>query len=210
MPPYRPTKGATNVVMFVGLQGAGKTTSCCKMAAWYARKGWRVALICADTFRAGAFDQLQQNAGKARIPFYGSHEEKDAVEIVREGLLRFREEGFELIIIDTSGRHRQETELFDEMRQIAAVAQPDNVVFVMDAAIGQAADAQARAFKAAVDVGSIIISKTDGHAKGGGAISGVAATGSPIIFIGTGEHMHDIEPFNARSFVGKMLGTVHR
>lgn len=200
------TKGQRNVVMFVGLQGSGKTTTCTKYAYYYARKGWKVCLICADTFRAGAFDQLKQNATKAKIPFYGSYTEADPVQIVADGLAKFTQENFELIIVDTSGRHKQEAALFDEMRQISAVARPNSIVFVMDASIGQAADAQARAFSDAVDIGAIIITKLDGHAKGGGAISGVAATHSPIIFVGTGEHIHDFEPFNVQSFLNKMLG----
>ncbi len=89
-----------------------------------------------------------------------------------------------MIIVDTSGRHRQESELFAEMTQISDAINPDNVIFVLDGAIGQAADSHAKAFKESVPIGSIIITKMDGHAKGGGAISAVAATGSPIIFIG--------------------------
>lgn len=179
------------------------------MAYHHSKKGFKVALVGADTFRAGAFDQLKQNAAKAKIPFYGSYTESDPVQLAMDGVRKFKKEGFDIIIVDTSGRHKQEAELFEEMKQIQAVIQPDNVIFVLDATIGQAADAQARAFSEAVKVGSIIITKMDGHAKGGGAISAVAATGSPIIFIGTGEHMYDLEPFSTQSFVSKMLGMIH-
>lgn len=206
IPAFKPKKGACNVVMFVGLQGSGKTTSCSKFSYYYQRKGYKVGMICADTFRAGAFDQLKQNATKAKVPYYGNPEEFDPVKIVSDGLAKFKKENFEIIVIDTSGRHKQESELFEEMKQIARVSNPDNVVFVMDASIGQAAELQAKAFKESVDVGSIIVTKLDGHAKGGGAISSVAATKSPIIFIGTGEHIHDLDKFSARSFVSKMLG----
>ena len=186
------TKGLTHVIMFVGLQGSGKTTSCTKLASYYSKKGFKVGLVCTDTFRAGAFDQLKQNATKARIPFYGSYTESDPVVLALEGVTKFKKEGyknflilgFDVIIVDTSGRHRQETELFLEMKEISNTIKPDNVIFVLDGAIGQAADAHARAFKESVEIGSIIITKMDGHAKGGGAISAVAATGSPIIFIG--------------------------
>jgi signal recognition particle subunit SRP54 len=204
--PFQPKKGKTNVIMFVGLQGSGKTTTCTKLAYHYARKGFKVCLVCADTFRAGAFDQLKQNATKAKIPFYGSYSESDPVAIAQEGVLKFKKEGFDVIIVDTSGRHRQETELFEEMKQISDAVNPDHVIFVLDGTIGQAAELHAKAFKEAVSIGSIVITKMDGHAKGGGAISAVAATGSPIIFIGTGEHMHDMEPFKATSFINKMLG----
>ncbi|CAG8492136.1 483_t:CDS:10 [Acaulospora colombiana] len=131
---------------------------------------------------------------------------KDPVQIAHEGVDKFKKEFFEIIIVDTSGRHKQESELFEEMKQISSVVNPDNTIFVMDATIGQAAEAQAKAFHEAADIGSIIITKMDGHAKGGGAISAVAATHSPIIFIGTGEHIHDLERFEPRRFVQKMLG----
>ncbi|KAF7725302.1 Signal recognition particle [Apophysomyces ossiformis] len=204
--PYRPVKNKPNIFMMVGLQGAGKTTTCTKLAAHYQRKGWKTALVCADTFRAGAFDQLKQNATKAKIPYYGSYSETDPVQIAKEGVEKFKGEKFEIIIVDTSGRHKQESELFEEMKQISAAVQPDSTVFVMDGTIGQAAEGQAKAFKEAANFGSIIMTKMDGHAKGGGAISAVAATHSPIIFIGTGEHLHDLDRFEPKPFIRKMMG----
>lgn len=185
--------------------------------------------MCADTFRAGAYDQIKQNATKARIPFYGSYTEVDPVIIAQDGVDMFKKEGFEMIIVDTSGRHKQEESLFEEMLAVANAVQPDNIIFVMDATIGQACEAQARAFKEKVDIGSVIITKLDGHAKGGGALSAwvysvfhkhlikteiltfgidfsVAATKSPIIFIGTGEHIDDLEPFKTKPFISKLLG----
>lgn len=204
--PWEPSKGKSNVVMFVGLQGSGKTTTCTKLAYWYQRKGWKTCLICADTFRAGAFDQLKQNATKARIPFYGSYTEMDPVVIAQEGVEKFKAENFEIIIVDTSGRHKQEESLFEEMLQVDQAITPDNVIFVMDASIGQACESQARAFKEKVNVASVIVTKLDGHAKGGGALSAVAATRSPITFIGTGEHIDDFELFKAKPFISKMLG----
>lgn len=203
---WQPTKAKANVIMFVGLQGSGKTTTCTKLAYYYQRKGWKTCLICADTFRAGAFDQLKQNATKARIPFYGSYTEVDPVIIAADGVEKFRNENFEIIIVDTSGRHKQEESLFEEMLQVSQVTDPDNVIFVMDASIGQACESQARAFGDKVGVGSVIITKLDGHAKGGGALSAVAATKSPVIFIGTGEHIDDFEQFKVQPFVSKLLG----
>lgn len=204
--PWTPVKKKSNIIMFVGLQGAGKTTTCTKMAYYYQRKGWKCALVCADTFRAGAFDQLKQNATKARIPFYGSYEESDPVIIAQDGVEKFKQEGFEIIIVDTSGRHKQETSLFEEMLSIQSAVRPNQVIFVMDASIGQACESQASAFKSVVDVGAVIITKLDGHAKGGGALSAVAATHSPIIFIGTGEHIDEFEEFRVKPFVSKLLG----
>ncbi|KAI9268680.1 SRP54-type protein [Sporodiniella umbellata] len=204
--PYKPLKRRTNIFMMVGLQGAGKTTTCTKIASFYQRKGWKVALVCADTFRAGAFDQLKQNATKAKIPYYGSYTETDPVTIAAEGVEKFKAEKFEIIIVDTSGRHKQETELFEEMKQISSAVNPDTTIFVMDGSIGQAAESQAKAFKEAAGFGSIIITKMDGHAKGGGAISAVAATNSPIIFLGVGEHIQDMDRFEPKAFIRKILG----
>jgi len=201
--PYKMKRNKPNVILFVGLQGAGKTTSIAKFANFYQRKGWKTCMVCADTFRAGAFDQLKQNATKLRIQFYGSYTEADPVVIAEEGVSQFVSEGYEVIIVDTSGRHKQEGALFEEMQEISAAVNPDNTIFVMDATQGQAVYDQALGFREAVNVGSVIVTKLDGHAKGGGALSAVAATQSPIIFLGSGEKFDDFELFNANSFVSK-------
>uniref|UniRef100_M8CTF8 Signal recognition particle 54 kDa protein n=1 Tax=Aegilops tauschii TaxID=37682 RepID=M8CTF8_AEGTA len=205
-PAFAPKKGKPCVVMFVGLQGSGKTTTCMKYAHYHQKIGFKPALVCADTFRAGAFDQLKQNATKIMVPFYGSYMESDPVKIAVEGVERFRKENCDLIIVDTSGRHKQEASLFEEMRQVSEATKPDLVIFVMDSSIGQAAFAQAQAFRQSVPVGAVIVTKMDGHAKGGGALSAVAATKSPVIFIGTGEHKDELEDFDVRPFVGRLLG----
>ncbi|KAF8460673.1 SRP54-type protein [Kalaharituber pfeilii] len=204
--PYKPKKGRSNVIMFVGLQGSGKTTTCTKLARWYQARGFKACLVCADTFRAGAFDQLKQNATKAKIPYYGSYTETDPVKVSREGVDKFKKERFEIIIVDTSGRHRQEQELFAEMVQIQQAVKPDQTVMVLDASIGQQAEAQSKAFKESADFGAIVLTKTDGSAQGGGAISAVAATHTPIVFLGTGEHLLDLERFEPKRFVSRLLG----
>lgn len=203
---FKPKKGKPNVIMFVGLQGAGKTTSCTKLAHYYQKRGFKTGLVCADTYRAGAFDQLKQNAAKVNLPFYGSHTETDAVAISSAGVASFKAAKFEVIIVDTSGRHKQEIELFKEMVEISQAVTPDQTIMVMDASIGQAAEGQCLAFKEAADYGGIFVTKLDGHAKGGGAISAVAATKTPILFIGLGEHMTDLEVFRPQPFISKMLG----
>lgn len=142
-----------------------------QLASHFSRKGFRSALVCADTFRAGAFDQLKQNATRAKIPFFGSYVETDPVAISSQGVEKFRSERFEVIIVDTSGRHKQEADLFEEMKEIGRAVKPDLTIMVLDGAIGQAAEAQSRAFKDAAGFGGIIVTKMDGHARGGGAIS---------------------------------------
>jgi signal recognition particle subunit SRP54 len=163
--PYKLKRGKPNVILFVGLQGAGKTTSIAKFANYYQRRGYKTAMVCADTFRAGAFDQLKQNATKLRVPFYGSYTEADPVAIAEQGVKQFVKGKYEVIIVDTSGRHKQEAALFEEMQEIAAAIQPDNTIFVMDATQGQAVYDQALGFHDAVDVGAVIVTKLDGHAK---------------------------------------------
>ena len=205
IPGYTVKKGKSNVVVFVGLQGCGKTTSICKYANFHKKLGFKTGIVCADTFRAGAFDQVKQNALKIGIPFFGSNE-ADPVKVAREGVAKFRKSDFELILVDTSGRHTQEEALFTEMQELVAAISPDNIIFVMDAGIGQSAEDQAIGFKNAVKVGGIILTKIDGASKAGGALSSVAATHSPIEFVGTGEGMDDFEKFDSQRFVSKMLG----
>ena len=135
-PPYQPRKGTTSVIMFVGLQGSGKTTTVAKYARWYKRRGYKPAVVCADTFRAGAFAQLQQNAKKVGVPFYGEADEKDPLAIAERGVETLRKDRFDLIIVDTSGRHKQSDELLNEMEQVAARIHPDDIILVMDSTIG--------------------------------------------------------------------------
>ena len=136
------------------VQGNGKTTTCMKYAYYYKKKGFKPAMICADTFRAGAYDQLKQNATRVGVPFYGSYEVTDPAQIAADGVRVFTEEKRDMIIVDTSGRHAQSDSLFEEMRSIADRVEPDCIVFVMDATTGQSAGDQARAFKDSVKVSS--------------------------------------------------------
>ncbi|KAF8025378.1 hypothetical protein BT93_F2272 [Corymbia citriodora subsp. variegata] len=175
-PSFTPKKGKTSVIMFlcIIMTGSGKTTMCTKYAFYHQKKGWKLALVCADNFRVGAFDQLKQNATKAKIPFYGSYTESDLVKIAVEGVETFKKENCDLIIVDTSGHHKQKAALFEDtclymLRDM--LQKPDLIVFVMDSSIGQAAFDQAQAFKQSVPVGAVIVTKMDGHAKGGGALT---------------------------------------
>ncbi|KAM0674490.1 Signal recognition particle [Gurleya vavrai] len=202
---FKPQKGQRNVIMFVGLQGCGKTTSVCKYANYYKKKGYKTGIVCADTFRAGAFEQVKQNALKIKVPFFGSGD-ADPIKVATEGVERFTKEKFDLILVDTSGRNTQEKELFEEMKGIKESIKPSNIIFVMDAGIGQSAEIQARGFSEQVEVGSIILTKLDGTNKAGGALSSVAVTKCPIDFIGTGEGMEDFDSFDVKRFVSKLLG----
>jgi signal recognition particle subunit SRP54 len=198
--------GKPNLVMMVGIQGSGKTTTIGKLARYYQKRGIKSGVICADNFRPGAYSQLKQLAERSNVPFWGDESEKDAVKLAKKGFKEMKDRGVELILLDTSGRHREETGLIKEMRDISKAVNPQEIILVIDGTLGQQAGIQADAFRKATNIGSIIVTKLDGSAKGGGALSAVAATKAPIKFIGTGEGMDAIEQFNPTKFVGRLLG----
>jgi signal recognition particle subunit SRP54 len=193
-------------LMLVGIQGTGKTTSSVKLARFYAKRGLKVGLVAADTYRPGAYEQLVQLATKAELPVFGEPGKKKAEDIAKHGLDHFKKEKFDLVIVDTAGRHRNEKDLMDEMKRIASAVQPDEIVLAIDATIGQQAIHQAKAFHEATPIGSVLLTKMDGSAKGGGALSAVVATGSKVKFIGTGERVEDLELFVPTDFAGRLLG----
>jgi len=195
------------VILLVGIQGSGKTTTAGKLAYYYSKRGYRVALVSTDTHRPGAYEQLKTLAERAGAIFYGE-KQGDPAAIAERGLRYALDRGAEIIIIDTAGRHGygDEQALLDEMKKIAEKIRPDEVVLVLDAAIGQKAYDLASRFNQAAPVGSIIVTKLDGTARGGGVLSAVAATGATIKFIGTGEKIDELEPFRPAKFVGRILG----
>ncbi|MGD0494799.1 MAG: signal recognition particle protein Srp54 [Candidatus Bathyarchaeia archaeon] len=202
--PLKVELGKRKLVMLVGIQGSGKTTAAAKLARYFQKRGLKPALICGDTFRPGAYAQLQQLANRINVPSYGDVKAKDSIKVVNEGLKQLSEK--DVIIVDTSGRHKEEQELIREMKMLEKSIKPDEVMLVIDGTIGQQALAQAKAFNEATPIGSIMVTKLDGSARGGGALSAVAATGAPIKFVGTGEKTEDLEAFVPSRFVGRLLG----
>ena len=193
------------IIMMVGLYGQGKTTSCGKLATYFKKKGLRPALIAGDVHRPAAYEQLNQIADRVEVPFYGNKKSKDAVKVIKEGLDKFRRTS-DIIIVDTSGRHKLEDDLIEEMKGIFKTTKPDEKLLVMDAAMGQQSGPQAKAFSDAIGITGIILTKLDGTAKGGGALSAAAVVGAPIIFVGTGEHPADFEKFEPQGFISRLLG----
>ena len=191
-------------VMLVGLYGQGKTTTAGKLARYYRNKGLSVGVIAGDVHRPAAYDQLQQLADGLGAPFYGERGNPDAPSVVRAGLTEM--EQADVVIIDTAGRHSLDSDLVHEMERVAAVAEPDEIYLVLDAAVGQQAGPQAQAIHDAEGVSGVVLTKLDGTAKGGGALSAVAVTEAPIIFIGVGEGPADLESFDPERFIGRLLG----
>ena len=195
--------GAT--LLLVGLYGQGKTTTTAKLAEWYRRKhGLRVAVIEADVHRPGAYAQLTQLLEDSTVQVYGEPDTKDAPTIVRNGLAACS--AADLIIVDTAGRHQLDQELVDELEQISSITRASERWLVIDAQVGQAAGPVAASFHSLAGVTGIVITKLDGTARGGGALSAVAATGAPIVHIGTGENVSDLEKFESDRFISRLLG----
>ena len=191
-------------ILFLGLQGSGKTTTIGKLSKYLIKKGYNPAIVCTDTWRPAAYEQLKQLTDELDISLYGDPENKDALDLAKKGLEKFKNQ--RIIIFDTAGRHKQESDLIEEMNQLDKVINPSESILVIDGTIGQIAGEQAKAFSQATDIGSIIISKLDGSGKGGGALSAVAETGAPIKFIGTGEKIDDFEVFDPERFISRLLG----
>lgn len=202
--PIKIEPGKRKVIMLVGIQGSGKTTAAAKLARYFQKRGLKPAVVCVDTYRPGAYAQLQQLANRINVPFYGDLKAKDPVKLAFDGLKQFGDK--DIVMIDTAGRHKEEQELIKEMKMLEKSLKPDEVMLVIDGTIGQQATVQAKAFHEATPIGSILVTKLDGSARGGGALSAVAATGAPIKFIGTGEKVEDIESFVPSRFVGRLLG----
>jgi signal recognition particle subunit SRP54 len=192
------------VILMAGLQGSGKTTTTAKLARYFQRKGLKTAVICADTFRPGAYEQLSTLCARINIPCYGEPGEKDARVIVRKGLMD--REHAEVVIIDTQGRHALEDDLISEIIDLNTITSATHRWLVLDASIGQKASEQAKRFHEAINIDGVIITKMDGTAKGGGALSAVSETGAGIVFIGSGETIEDLERFDPDGFISRLLG----
>jgi signal recognition particle subunit SRP54 len=192
------------IILMAGLQGSGKTTTTAKLARYFQKKGMKAGVICADTFRPGAYEQLATLCAKVNIPCFGNPHEKDAIKITREGLESLRD--LELVIVDTQGRHALEADLIKEIIELNILTKATHRWLVIDAALGQQASEQARRFHEAISIDGVIITKMDGTAKGGGALSAVAETKSGIVFIGSGETIEDLERFDPDGFISRLLG----
>jgi len=191
-------------IMMCGLYGSGKTTTIGKLGKHFQKRGMKVGFIAADTHRPAAYDQLSQLAESIHVPIYGDRDEKKAEKVLKRGLKEF--EDYDVIITDTSGRHSLEDELIKELKNLAKILNPDEILLVLDATIGQQARPQAKAFHEAVGITGVVVTKIDGAAKGGGALSAVATTKAPVVFVGVGEKIDDFERYNAPRFISRMLG----
>ncbi len=199
------TKGKEPIrIMLVGLFGAGKTTTAGKLAKYYTNRGFKTALVGLDVHRPAAMDQLEQIGKQINVPVFIKKGEKDALKIWKEHEPELQK--FDLLIIDTAGRDALSDDLIKEIEEVNKKIKPQERLLVISADLGQAAQTQAEQFHKSCNITGIIATKMDGTAKAGGALSACAVTDAPIIFIGVGEKSEDLEPFNPKGFVGRLLG----
>ncbi|HLC52625.1 MAG TPA: signal recognition particle protein Srp54 [Candidatus Nanoarchaeia archaeon] len=197
------TKKPTQI-MLVGLFGSGKTTTAGKLAKYFKKRGLKIAVVQTDTWRPAAYDQLEQIAASVGVDFFGIRTEKDPVNIYLAFEKKFS--NYDVVIIDTAGRDALSEELIQELNNLNSTVKADERLLVISADIGQAAQSQAQAFHDTCRITGVIVTKLEGTAKGGGALSACTVTQAPIKFIGVGEKVDDLELFHPKRFVGRLIG----
>ena len=192
------------MIMLLGLFGSGKTTTAGKLARFFEKRGFKIALLGLDTHRPAAMDQLEQVAAQVNVPAFIQKGEKNALKIWEKYQSELKK--YDIVIVDTAGRDALSKDLIDEIVNLGTAIKPDERLLVISADIGQAAEKQAVAFHESCNITGVVVTKMDGTAKAGGALSACAVTKAPIKFIGTGEKPDEIEEFKPENFVSRMLG----
>jgi signal recognition particle subunit SRP54 len=194
------------VVLLAGLQGSGKTTAAAKLALLLRREGKAPALVAADLQRPAAIDQLDQLAKQIQIPVHLDKTSKDPVAVAKEGIEQARAQGRDIVILDTAGRLHVDEEMMDQLARVRSAAKPHNVLLVLDAMTGQDAVNVAEAFSQRIDFDGIVLTKLDGDARGGAALSVKAVTGKPVKLVSTGEKLDQLEYFHPDRMASRILG----
>ncbi len=211
--PKEATPNAPYVILIVGVNGSGKTTSCAKLAHLYKQEGKKVLLAAADTFRAAAIEQLEVWSKRAGVEFVKGQPKSDPSAVIFDALTRAKARGDEIVIADTAGRLQSKTDLMEELSKIKRVCEkiipgaPHETLLVLDATTGQNAVDQAQTFNTFTPLTGLILTKLDGSAKGGVILSIYRQLGIPVEFIGTGEKMEDLAPFDIPSYVDALFSS---
>ena len=200
------TSRPMRVVLLLGLQGSGKTTTAAKLGAWLSRQGRHPLLVSTDVRRPAAIEQLSILGAKVSLRVFNPADERDPVRRARDAVTEARTLGFDVVVVDTAGRLHIDRELMDELLAIKSAVDPTDLLFVADAMTGQDAIKSAGEFNRLIGVTGVVLSKLDGDARGGAALSVVAVVGVPIAFVGSGEQIDDLEPFHAERIVSRLLG----
>ncbi len=194
------------VVVFVGINGTGKTTTIAKVAYLLQRRGYTVVIACADTFRTGSIEQLEEHARRIGVRTIKHTYGADAAAVAFDSINHARANGINVVLVDTAGRMQTYRNLLEEMKKIVRVASPDFVVLVVDSLTGNDAVEQGKSFSQSVRIDGIILTKLDADAKGGSAISLAAEIGKPVIFAGTGQAYEDLISFDPNTIVSRIIG----
>ena len=197
-------KDGQNRIMLLGLYGAGKTTTIAKLGNYYAKRGKKVALVGLDVHRPAAKTQLKQLGEQNNLNVFVDMDEDNAITTWKN--MRDDLKDYDVVLVDTAGRHSLDEELVDEIEKLGKKVEPTETILVMPADVGQTAKTQAEKFKEALNITGVIITRMDSTAKGGGALSACAETNAGVYFIATGEKINDIEEFNPKSFLSRLLG----
>src|SRR5512145_2763083 len=201
-----PTQARPRVVLLLGLQGSGKTTTSAKLGRWLSKQGRHPLLVSTDVRRPAAIQQLTVVAKQAGVRVYDPAGEMDPVKRASGALTEARNGGFDVVIVDSAGRLHIDDQLMDELQAIKAAVQPSDLLYVADAMTGQDAIKSAGEFNRRIGISGVVLSKMDGDARGGAALSVVSVVGVPIAFAGSGERLDDLEPFHADRVVSRILG----
>jgi signal recognition particle subunit SRP54 len=193
-------------LMLVGLQGSGKTTTAGKLAVFLRNKGRKPYLVPADVYRPAAIDQLKKLGEQLKVPVFSSSVEMDPVQIVRDARTAAHQQGCDTLLLDTAGRLHVDKDLMEELIRINEAVKPADILLVADAMTGQDAVNIAQSFNEALDIGGVVLTKMDGDARGGAALSIKEITGKPIKFIGVGEKLSELEPFHPDRLASSILG----
>ena len=193
-------------LMLVGLQGSGKTTTAGKLAVFLRNKGRKPFLVPADVYRPAAIDQLKKLGEQLKVPVFSSSVEMDPVQICRDAKTAAHQQGCDTLLLDTAGRLHIDEDLMDELIRINEAVKPADILLVADAMTGQDAVNIAQSFNEALDIGGVVLTKMDGDARGGAALSIKEVTGKPIKFIGVGEKLNELEPFHPDRLASSILG----
>ena len=199
-------KGKPFVIVFVGFNGSGKTTTIAKLANWLKKNGLSIVIAASDTFRAGAIEQIEEHAKRVGVKVIKHGYKSDPAAVAYDAIEHAKARGIDVVLVDTAGRNELNRNLMDEMKKIVRVTKPDLVIFVGDALAGNAIIEQARQFNEAVKIDGVILAKLDADARGGAALSIAHAIGAPILFVGVGQGYDDLMPFDEKWMLEKIFG----
>lgn len=198
-------KGLSTTILFVGVNGTGKTTTLAKLASIYKANGFSVVIAAGDTFRAGSIEQLEKHAERLGIRIIKQDYGSDAAAVAYDAIAHAKARRIDVVLIDSAGRMQSNKNLLEEMKKIVRVAEPDLKIFVGDALAGNDALSQAKEFHNAIGIDGAILTKVDADPSGGAALSIAYVTGRPVVYVGVGQNYQDLKPFNPDWFAERLI-----